>query len=244
MNRHNTNRKILVIDDDKEITLLVSDYLTQHGYGVICAHDGRRLAQLLIEHTFDLVILDVMLPGKDGLALCQEIRQAQDMPILMLSAANTEADRVAGLELGADDYISKPFSARELLARIKAHIRRAEGDHPAARQRLSPLHQLQFAHLSLNRENRCLVDAESIATPLSQREYDLLMILLEHPHRILSRDQLTDLLYDKAADPFDRTIDVLIARLRKKIEIDPKSPSILLTVRGGGYKLASDVIVQ
>jgi two-component system OmpR family response regulator len=241
MKRQNPTKKVLVIDDDKEITLLVSDYLAQHGYTVICAHHGHKLSQLLDAHSFDLVILDVMLPGKDGLTLCQEIRQTQDMPILMLSAANTEADRVAGLELGADDYISKPFSARELLARVKAHIRRAEGEHPASRQRLSPLHQLQFGHLTLNRENRCLVDAESIATPLSQREYDLLTILLEHPRRILSRDQLTDLLYDKVCDPFDRTIDVLIARLRKKIEIDPKNPQILMTVRGGGYKLESDV---
>lgn len=238
---NNKTPNILVIDDDQEITTLISDYLQQHGYKVVCAHNGLRLPQLLKANNFDLIILDVMLPGEDGLSLCKTIRETLDTPILMLSAANSTADRVAGLELGADDYVVKPFSARELLARVKAHIRRASGELPKSKQRLSPLKKIQFANWQLDRETHSLIDAENVAIPLSQREYDLLIIFLEHPRRILSRDQLMDLLYDKDYDPQDRTIDVLIGRLRKKIETDPKAPTILLTVRGGGYQFDTQV---
>lgn len=232
---------ILIIDDDKEITLLISDYLTQHGYRTTCAYNGNNLAQLLRENNFDLIILDIMLPGADGLSLCKVIRQTHDVPIFMLSAANSTADRVAGLELGADDYITKPFSARELLARVKAQLRRTNGELQQGSKRLSPLKKIQFANWHLDRETHCLVDEEDIALSLSQREYDLLLIFLEHPGRILSRDQLMDLLYDRDCDPMDRSIDVLIGRLRKKIEMDPRNPLLLKTIRGGGYQLKTQV---
>lgn len=235
---------ILVIDDDKDITELISTYLMDNGYRVTCAYHGKQLSSLLRDNNFDVVILDVMLPGPDGLRLCQTIRETHDMPILMLSAANSTADRVVGLELGADDYIVKPFSSRELLARIKAQLRRAQGELPSNKKRLHPLKSLQFATWQLDRETHCLVDAEGVSYALSQREYDLLVVLLEHPQRILSRTQLMDLLYDKACNPFDRTIDVLIGRLRKKLEIDPKNPCFLLTVRGGGYQLNVSVTEQ
>lgn len=232
---------ILIIDDDKEITLLISDYLTAHGYRVTSALNGLQINQLLRENNFDLIILDVMLPSVDGLNLCQIIRKTHDIPIFMLSAANSTEDRVAGLELGADDYISKPFSARELLARIKAQLRRTNGDLRHGERRLNALQRMGFAQWVLDRNTRCLIDGDEIAIPLSQREYDLLLIFLEHPARILSRDQLMDLLYDKSCDPVDRTIDVLIGRLRKKIEVDPRNAQLLLTVRGGGYQLKTEV---
>ena len=227
---------ILIIDDDRDITVLISDYLTQHGYRTTWALNGQNIQTLLRDNHFDLIILDVMLPGADGLSLCQFIRKTQDTPIFMLSAANSTADRVAGLELGADDYITKPFSSRELLARIKAQLRRTSGELVGGQQRLNPLQRIGFAHWILDRNTRSLIDKDEVAIPLSQREYDLLVIFLEHPGRILSRDQLMDLLYDKPCDPFDRSIDVLIGRLRKKIELDPKNARLLMTIRGGGYQ--------
>src|SRR3990167_2847882 len=167
---HSKKKHILIIDDDKEITTLISEYLTAHGYRTTCALNGLHINQLLREHNFDLIILDMMLPGIDGLSLCQMIRQMQDTPIFMLSAANSTEDRVAGLELGADDYISKPFSARELLARIKAQLRRAHGELGFGEKRLNPLQRIAFANWELDRNTRCLIDLEKIAIPLSQRE--------------------------------------------------------------------------
>lgn len=232
------NKKhLLIIDDDKEILSMLDDYFNQHGFKVTTAANGLRLKQLLRDNIFDCAILDVMLPGIDGLSLCQQIRQQSDMPILMLSAANTEADQVAGLELGADDYIAKPFSTRELLARIKAHLRRSSGELANSQQKLPVLGKIQFSGWLLDRETRSLIGKDKVAISLSAKEYDLLIIFLEHPQRILSREQLSDLLYDKSHTPFDRSIDVLIARLRKKIE-KPASPAKLLkTIRGGGYQL-------
>ncbi len=233
---------VLIIDDDKEITELLSEYLTKNGYRTTYALGGKNIQRLLKENNFDLVILDIMMPGIDGLDLCQIIRQSLDIPILMLSAANSTADRVAGLEVGADDYIAKPFSSRELLARIKAQLRRSQGIlNNANHKRLTPLKKIKFNNWILDRETHSLIDSNGIAILLSQREYELLFIFLENTGRILSRDQLTDLLYGKFSDPQDRTIDVLIGRLRKKIEIDPKNPQLLLTIRGGGYQLKARI---
>lgn len=234
-------KHILIIDDDKEINALISDYLIQHGYRTTCALNGLNIQQLLKENNFDLIVLDIMLPQLDGLDLCQIIRKTHDIPIFMLSAANSTEDRVAGLELGADDYISKPFSARELLARIKAQLRRADGNLRQESTRLNPLQRIAFAHWQLDRNTRCLIGEDAVAIPLSQREYDLLVFFLEHPRRVLSRDQLMDHLYGKDCDPLDRTIDVLIGRIRKKIERDPRHAQLLITIRGGGYQLNSVV---
>lgn len=241
-----TDRKphILIIDDDKEITWLLDDFLTKHHFRVTYRHNGDNLSRLMSENHFDLVILDVMLPGEDGLSLCRTIRKTHDLPIIMLSAAQTEADRVLGLELGADDYIVKPFSPRELLARIKAHLRRNSGELQRLTMRIAPLKKIRFAKWCVDRETHSLIDENNVAHALSQREYDLLLIFLEHPKRVLSRSQLMDLLYDKEMSPFDRSIDVLIGRLRKKIEDDVKSPKLLCTVRGGGYMLESKVEID
>ena len=232
---------ILIIDDDKEISELISDYLIKNGFRTTLALNGLNIKSSLREHNFDLVVLDIMLPGIDGLTLCKTIRETHDIPIIMLSAANSTSDRVAGLELGADDYISKPFSARELLARIKAQLRRNQGELHTEQKRLMPLKRIHFGDWILDRETHSLINTDGIALPLSQREYDLLLIFLENPQRILSRNQLMDLLYDKYCDPQDRTIDVLIGRLRKKLEVDSRNPQLLMTVRGGGYKLKSKV---
>lgn len=231
---------ILIIDDDKEIAVLISDYLIKNGYRTTFAYNGLTINALLRDHNFDLVILDIMLPGVNGLSLCKTIRETLDIPIIMLSAADSTADRVAGLELGADDYVPKPFSSRELLARVKAQLRRSQGE--LTQSRLISLKKIQFDNWILDRETHSLIDANSIVIPLSRREYDLLLIFLEHPRRILSREQIMDLLYDdKNYDSQDRTIDVLIGRVRKKIEIDPKNPKLLLTVRGGGYQFKTQV---
>ncbi|KTC83916.1 response regulator transcription factor [Legionella cincinnatiensis] len=232
---------ILIIDDDQEITHLINDYLIKNGFRTTWTLNGLNIKQLLRENNFDLIILDIMLPGIDGLHLCQTIRQTHSMPIIMLSAANSIADKVAGLELGADDYISKPFSSRELLARVKAQLRRTQGELEIDRKKLTPLQQIHFEDWILDRNTHSLIDKDSVAIPLSHREYELLIIFLEHPGRILSRDQLMDLLYDKNFDSQDRTIDVLIGRLRKKIEIDPRNPRLLLTIRGGGYQFKTKV---
>lgn len=235
---------ILIIDDDQEIVQLINDYLIKNDFRTTSALNGLNIKQLLRENNFDLIILDIMLPGVDGLDLCQTIRQTHNMPIIMLSAANSIADRVAGLELGADDYISKPFSARELLARVKAQLRRTQGELSDDRKKLAPLKQIHFENWILDRNTHALIDQDDIAIPLSQREYEMLLIFLEHPGRILSRDQLMDLLYDKYCDSQDRTIDVLIGRLRKKIERDPRNPHLLLTIRGGGYQFNAKVDLQ
>ncbi|MBI2786915.1 MAG: response regulator transcription factor [Legionella longbeachae] len=232
---------ILIIDDDQEITHLINDYLLKNGFRTTWTYNGLNIKQLLKANNFDLIILDIMLPGINGLDLCQTIRQTHSVPIIMLSAANSIADRVAGLELGADDYISKPFSSRELLARVKAQLRRTQGDLEHDRKKLTPLQHIHFDDWILDRNTHSLIDQESIAYPLSQREYELLVIFLEHPGRILSREQLMDLLYDKDFDSQDRAIDVLIGRLRKKIEFDSRNPCLLLTVRGGGYQFKAKV---
>ncbi|MDF1757600.1 MAG: response regulator transcription factor [Legionellaceae bacterium] len=237
-------RHILVIDDDKEIASLISTYLIERGYRVTTAYNGMQWRALLRENNFNLIILDIMLPGENGLSLCKMIRQDHDMPIIMLSAANSPEDRIVGLELGADDYMNKPFLLRELLARVQSQIRRYEGGLSLNNKRLTPLQMISFAGWRLDRTTHCLIDTDEISIYLSPKEYNVLLVFLENPNRILSRTQLMDLLYDKACSPFDRSIDVLIGRLRKKIEPDPKNPTLLLTIRGGGYKLTTKVKIH
>ncbi|MBA4695898.1 MAG: response regulator transcription factor [Legionella sp.] len=232
-------KHILIIDDDREITELIDDYLTKNGFRTTCAYNGLTINTLLRDNNFDLIILDTMLPGITGLSVCKIIREAHNTPIIMLSAADSTADRVAGLELGADDYVPKPFSSRELLARINAQLRRSQGE--LKHKHLAFLNKIQFGQWILDRETHSLIGLDAVAMPLSRREYELLLVFIEHPGRILSRDQLMDMIYDKSFDAQDRTIDVLIGRVRKKIEDDPKNPQILLTVRGGGYQLQTKI---
>lgn len=235
---------VLVVDDDKEIASLIKSYLLENGFKVTCLPHGMQLRSVLRDNNFDILILDIMLPGENGLSLCKMVREEHDLPIIMLSAANSSEDRVVGLELGADDYIDKPFRLRELLARINSQLRRYQGRLAGNSKSIMQKQTVTFASWRLNRANHCLIDKENIAYYLSPREYNLLLVFLENPQRILSRSQLMDLLYDKDFNPFDRSIDVLISRLRKKIEVDPKNPTLLVTVRGGGYQLQTLVEID
>ncbi len=237
---------ILVVDDDPQICQLVEEYLSKHGYQVTTAHDGRQMQKRLQEAVFDLLILDIMLPGEDGIALCRKLRTESAISIIFLSALGDEADRIVGLEVGADDYLTKPFSPRELLARVKALLRRTQGELGVERSKETVGHMpdLRFAGWTLDQKRRCLISPENVTVPLSGGEYDLLLAFIEHPHRTLSRDQLLDLTSGKEAGPFDRSIDVQVGRLRKKIEVNPKSPEIILTMRGNGYQFAAKVTTQ
>ncbi len=229
---------ILVVDDDREIRDLVAKFLGRHGYRVSTARDGVEMFKVLDGWRVDLVVLDLMLPGEDGLSLCRRLRAASTVPVIMLTAMGEETDRIIGLEMGADDYLPKPFNPRELLARIKAVLRRAQA-LPEAPVERTP--EIRFAGWMLDTAARRLESPDGVAVELSAGEYDMLMAFLDHPRRVLSRDQLLDLARGRAAMPFDRAVDVQIGRLRKKIEADPKDPQIIKTVRGGGYMFTPEV---
>jgi two-component system, OmpR family, response regulator len=244
--RMNTQQQtLLIVDDDIEICKLLSDFLSAQGYRVLIAHDGLQMRRQIKDHSVDLLILDIMLPVEDGLSLCESLRKTTAMPIIFVSANGSEADRVVGLELGADDYLVKPFSPRELLARVKALLRRASGQlHKKTQEgRISLLPTISFSGWRIDRNRRLLLSVENVIVPLSAGEYDLLLVFLEHPNRVLNRNQLLELTRGKEAEPFDRTIDVQVGRLRKKIEKDPKVPTLIKTVRGGGYQFNANVEV-
>jgi two-component system OmpR family response regulator len=234
---------ILIVDDDAEIRSLLSKYLQKNGLRITVVADGRAMWQALDAARFDLIVLDLMLPGDDGLTLCRNLRaKASDIPIIMLTARGEETDRIVGLEMGADDYLAKPFSARELLARIKAILRRAR----SLPQNLRPdeSRHLRFATWMLDTVQRQLVSASGVVTPLSGAEYRLLRIFLSHPNRVLTRDQLVDLTQGKEADPLDRSIDVQVSRLRHRLGDDSREPRLIKTVRGEGYVLAVAVTAE
>ena len=233
---------ILVVDDDREIRDLVVRYLSGHGLRARGAADGREMRKALEDWSIDLVILDLMLPGEDGLTLCRTLRATSRIPIIMLTAMGEETDRIVGLEMGADDYVAKPFNPRELLARIKAVLRRVE-DMPS---RVSGdaerpgLHMFEGWQLDLDR--RELISPQDVLVSLSAGEYELLSAFVTHPQRVLTRDQLLDLARGRQALPFDRAIDVQVSRLRRKIEVDPASPKLIKTVRSGGYMFTPKVV--
>lgn len=232
---------ILIVDDDREIRDLLSRFLARHGLRCSVAADGREMRRQLQDSRVDLVILDLMLPGENGLALCAQLRAESQsaqarIPIIMLTAAGEETDRIVGLEIGADDYVPKPFNPRELLARIRAVLRRAGTEPPP----IAGGGILQFDRWRIELGPRRVIGPAG-DTELSSGEYDLLVALAERPHRVLSREQLLDLTRGRMAQPFDRSIDVQIGRLRRKVEADPKDPKLITTVRGGGYLFAADV---
>jgi len=226
---------ILVVDDDREIRDLLARYLSKHGLRVRGAADGREMRQTLNDWSIDLVVLDLMLPGEDGLVLCRKLRAESKIPVIMLTAMGEETDRIVGLEMGADDYVAKPFSPRELLARIKAVLRRAEGGQAGRPDGADRPSILLFAGWRLDLDRREVLSPQGVLVPLSAGEYDLLAALATHPQRVLSRDQLLDLARGREAQPFDRAIDVQVSRLRRKIEAEPGDPVLIKTVRSGGY---------
>ena len=230
---------IMVVDDDREIRSLVSQFLRKHGFRVTDAADGREMMEALDGGRFDLVVLDLMLPGEDGLSLCRRVRAGSSLPIIMLTAMGEETDRIVGLEMGADDYLPKPFNPRELLARIRAVLRRSGGEVAEADSEAGGIRS--FGGWSLDLAKRELRAPDGTLVPLTAGEYDLLAVIVERPGRVLSRDQLLDLTRGRDAAPFDRSIDVQISRLRRKLEPDPREPQIIKTVRGGGYVLACEV---
>lgn len=229
--------RILVVDDDAGIRALLADYLSAQGMTVECVRDGRELDKRLADFAPDLVIMDLMLPGEDGLALTRRIQSTTALPVLMLSARGEDIDRIVGLEVGADDYLAKPFNPRELLARIRAILRRrgkcaAKDSAPGQDRYVFGPFYLDVAACRLLREGK-----EISLTPA---EFSLLKIFVEHPNRALSRDQIMDWLKGFERDPFDRSIDVRVTRLRRKIEDDPANPVYLRTVWGQGYLFAPD----
>jgi two-component system OmpR family response regulator len=230
---------ILVVDDHREIRDLLSRYLIKHGFRVSTAESAAKARRLLETSAIDLIVLDLMMPGEDGLSLCRQLRATSDVPVIMLTAMAEDTDRVVGLEMGADDYVVKPFNPRELLARVKAVLRRANS-LPHQRQRPGA-DRIRFDRWVLNVPQRELVGEDGVAIPLSTSEFLLLSALLNHPKMVLSRDQLLDLTRGRAANVFDRSIDNQVSRLRKKIEADPKEPGLIKTVWGGGYMLAAEV---
>jgi two-component system OmpR family response regulator len=232
---------ILIVDDDREIRDLLSRFLMKHGYRVSTAADGRDMRRIMADARIDLIVLDVMLPGETGLTLCGQIRAGSKVPIIMLTAVAEETDRIIGLELGADDYLAKPFNPRELLARIRAVLRRADAREPIAAIDHDKNPLLSFAGWTLDLATRQLLNPHGEPVELSTGEYDLLVAFVERPQRVLSRDRLLDLAKGRAAVAFDRSIDVQVGRLRRKIELDASAPQLITTVRGGGYMFTPPV---
>ena len=230
---------LLVVDDHREIRDALSKYLTKHDYRVTRADSAGAARRVLDGSRIDLVVLDVMMPGEDGLSLCRHIRAKSEVPIIMLTAMAEETDRVVGLELGADDYVTKPFNPRELLARIKAVLRRAHSLPPQPEQPTA--RQLRFDRWTFDVARRELMAEDGVAVPLSTGEFLLLGVFLRRPGMVLTRDQLLDLTRGREAVVFDRSIDNQVSRLRKKIELDPRRPQLIKTHWGGGYSFAAEV---
>jgi two-component system OmpR family response regulator len=236
---------ILIVDDDRQLLGLLATYLEAGGYRVSTAGSGAAMRAKLDAGPVDLIVLDLMLPGEDGLSLCRDLRArgVRPIPILMLTARGEEADRIVGLEMGADDYLSKPFASRELLARIRAVLRRTHMLPPNL-QPAAHAAQLGFGDWVLDTHARHLVDARGTLVSLTGAEYRLLRVLLEHPHRVLSRDQLLNLTQGREADVFDRSIDLLVSRLRQRLREDAREPRYIKTVRSEGYVFCADVSPQ
>ncbi len=235
----NGGSHILIVDDHREMRDLVSRALGKEGFRVSTAADGKAMRKVLADANIDLILLDLMLPGEDGLSLCRALRAQSNIPIIMLTAKGDEVDRVIGLEMGADDYLPKPFGSRELIARIRAVLRRNRVREPAPKR--DKPKRYRFERWTFDVDKRELLSADGIAVPLSTGEFDLLLALVEHPQRTLSRDQLLDLARHRAANAFDRSMDTQVSRLRKKIERDPADPNLIKTVWGGGYIFTPDV---
>ncbi len=230
---------ILIVEDDRDIRDPLAQYLAKNGLRVSKAETAAAARELLAVRGVDLALLDIMMPGEDGLSLARFIRATSAIPVILLTAKTEEMDRIIGLEIGADDYVTKPFSPRELLARIKAVLRRTSGEG-------APVHGpdgagFAFGPWVLNTSTRELTGQDGVATPLSTGEYNLLVAFVTHPKRVLSRDQLLDLAEGRELNAFERSVDNQVSRLRRKLEADPADPKLIKTVRAGGYVLTAEV---
>jgi two-component system OmpR family response regulator len=231
--------RVAVVEDDPEISRMMTNYMTDHGFEVTAARNGRDLDRVLSGGKIDCVILDVGLPGEDGLSICRRLRGKSTVPIIMVTGRGTETDRIVGLELGADDYLPKPFNPRELVARVRAVMRRSAGGEMPQTQ--AP-QVLVFEGWRLDMARRQLFTPEGQPRSLTSGEFNILSIFCQNPRKVLSRDDLLDLLHGRAAAVFDRSIDVQISRLRRKIETNLKDPSFIKTVRYGGYFFTPQVV--
>jgi two-component system OmpR family response regulator len=231
---------LLIVDDDDDILSLLTSFFQKHGHRATVAADGTGMFAALERHSIDLVILDLMLRGEDGLSLCRRLRATSRVPIIMLTAVSDQTERIVGLELGADDYVTKPFDQRELLARVKAVLRRtAETTGASAPSDSRPM--MCFGDWRLDVARRELRSSDNMLVLLSGGEFDLLLAFVEHPQRVLTRDQLLDLARGPTHAAYDRSIDTLVSRLRHKLEADPKAASVIRTVRNGGYVFEAKV---
>lgn len=230
------NGCVLIVEDDREVRNMLAEYLASHGYQVQQADDGQAMRTEIERHAPDVVLLDVRLPGEDGLTLARYLRERYDVGIIMVTAAGEVIDRVVGLEIGADDYVSKPFDPRELLARLKSVMRRMQAKSPAAVSGGSgPKARVVVGRCELDLGSHQLFDRSGEEVPITTMEYELLRTFVEHPHKVLTRDQILTLTRNREWEPFDRSIDIRIARLRRKVEADPGKPQAIRTVRGAGY---------
>ncbi len=232
---------ILIVEDDRDISTLVARYLSQNGMRTSTARDGREMDRILRERSFDLIVLDLNLPGEDGFSICRRLCLTTQMPIIMLTARSEDIDRIIGLEMGADDYLGKPFNPRELLARIRAVLRRRGSGQADPNE---PPGSFAFAGWTLNANSRELTNPDNVRVAVTGAEFDLLRVLCERPGRVLARDALLDLTQGRAATPFERSIDILISRLRQKIEREPREPELIKTIRSGGYLFTPAVARQ
>ena len=234
-----SQRAILIVDDDAAIRSLLAEHMEQHGFACSVAENARQARERLDRGHFDLIVLDIMMPGEDGLSLCRDLRSGGHIPIILLTAVSGETDRIIGLEMGADDYLTKPFSPRELVARIRAVLRRVDERLPVHRHDQQA--RYRFDGWVLTPGARELTDPDGTLVPLTAGEFDLLLAFLRQPNQVLTRDHLLDATRGRAANAFDRSVDVQLSRLRRKIETDPTDPHLIKTVRGGGYLFSAQV---
>ena len=225
---------VLIVEDDAAVRDMLAEYLASHGYAVQQADDGTAMRSEIERNPPDVVLLDVRLPGEDGLTLARYLRERYDVGIIMVTAAGEVIDRVVGLEIGADDYVTKPFDPRELLARLKSVMRRMQAK-PAAEAATHAPKRVPIGRCQLDLGSHQLFDGEGQEVPITTMEYELLKTFVEHPNKVLTRDQILTLTRNREWEPFDRSIDIRIARLRRKIEVDPDKPQAIRTVRGAGY---------
>lgn len=230
------NGCVLIVDDDPEVRDMLAEYLSSHGYEVQQADSGEAMRAELQRNLPDVVLLDVRLPGEDGLTLARYLRERYDVGIIMVTGAGEVVDRVVGLEIGADDYVAKPFDPRELLARLRSVTRRLQATAPpSGREGSARTARLAVGRCRLDLASHQLFDEEGVEVPITTMEFDLLKVFVEHPNKVLTRDQILLLTHNREWEPFDRSIDIRIARLRRKIEADPEKPQVIRTIRGSGY---------
>jgi two-component system OmpR family response regulator len=239
MKPEKTAPHILIVDDDYSIRSILAEFLQSHGLTTGQAANGTEMFTALKRESVDLILLDLMMPGDDGLTLCRKLQSGYDIPVIILTAVDSETDRIVGLELGADDYVTKPFSSRELLARIRNILRRF-GDGTKKTAEIKPF-LYQFSGWLIDSKHRTLFSPDKTLIVLTSTEFDLLMVFVENVQKALTRDQLLDALHGRTAHQFDRAIDVQISRLRRKIETDPQNPEFIKTIRNEGYFFTPDV---